>query len=766
MNTIYRLAKSELSQLFFSPVAWLVLIIFAFQTGMIFSDVFVNQLRNQSLGHSLYGVTNQVYVGYVGIFTKMVRNLYLYIPLLTMGLMSKEFSSGSIKLLYASPITNLQIILGKYFSMMAYGFILICIWLLYILFGACTIHQMDIPLTLTSVFGLYLLICAYSAIGLFMSTLTSYQVVAAMGTLAVLGFLNYVGEMGQGIDFIRDITYWLSISGRVYEFLEGMICSEDVIYFIVVIFLFLALSVIKLQAERKKRSLPKTILQYSTTIISALFIGYLSTLPHLKSYCDVTATQSNTLTPNSQEIVKQLDGGLTITTFVNLLEENRYSGLPRNRKDDIKKFEKYIRFKPEIKMKYVYYYDHAKDESLENRYPGLSDKEKAEKLCKVDKLNFNMFLSPEEIKKVIDLSPEQNRFVRLIERDNGQKTFLRVYDDMEKHPSETEITAALKRFLVKGPRLAFLTGHEERNITSGGDRYYKRFATDVYFRHSLINQGFDVTTLSLKDEEVPQDIDILIIADMKAALEPQEKERLNRYIAKGGNLFILGEPQRQEFMNPILADFGVQLMPGILVQDNKEDFSPTVIVGEITDEAAKQFLSFRQTRNHGYSFAFPTASGLNYETDKGFDVCPIARSPKQGSWNELKTTNFQDAILTLDSKAGEVEQTNTVALALSRKLGDKEQRIMIVGDADCISNGELGKQRNGIYIANHQFVTGTFKWLSYDEYPITTDRPNLPDKKINLPFQASTWIKTTAMGIIPGCLFILSIMIWIRRKGK
>lgn len=766
MNTIYRIAKSELSQLFFSPVAWLVLIIFAFQTGMIFSDVFGGQLRSQSLGYSLHGVTNQVYMGYVGIFTKMVRNLYLYIPLLTMGLMSREFSSGSIKLFYSAPVTNLQIILGKYFSMMAYGFILICIWLLYILFGACTIDHMDIPLTLTSVFGLYLLICAYSAIGLFMSTLTSYQVVAAMGTLAVLGFLNFVGEMGQGVDFIRDITYWLSISGRVYEFLEGMICSEDVIYFIVVIFLFLALSILKLQAERKKRTLIKTFFRYSFVITLTLSVGYLSTLPRLKYYYDATATKSNTLTPNSQEIVKQLKGGLKITTFVNLLEENRYTGLPRNRKKDIEKFEKYIRFKPEIKMEYVYYYDHAKNESLEKRYPGLSDLEKAKKLCRVDKLNFSLFLSPDKIKKIIDLTPEENRFVRLIERENGQKAFLRVYDDMLKHPSETEITAALKRFLVKSPRLAFLIGHEERNITSGGDRYYKRFATDVYFRHSLINQGFDVTTLSLKEEEVPQDIDILIIADMKTPLDPLEQERLKRYIDKGGNLFILGEPQRQESMNPILANFGVQLTPGILVQDHNGNFSPTLVIGEITDEAAEQFPSFRQTRNYGYSFAFPTAVGLNFTTDKGFKVCPIVRSPQQKSWNELETTNFQDAVLSITPLAGEVEQANTVALALSRKLHNKEQRIMIVGDADCISNGELNKQRNGIYAANHRLVTNTFKWLSYDEYPIDTDRPNLPDKKIKLTIQASTWIKTAAMGVIPGCLFLLSIMTWIRRKRK
>ena len=62
--------------------------------------------------------------------------------------------------------------------------------------------------------GLYLLVCAYAAIGLFMSSITSYQVVAAMGTLAVLAVLNFVGDMWQDIDFVRDITYWLAINGR------------------------------------------------------------------------------------------------------------------------------------------------------------------------------------------------------------------------------------------------------------------------------------------------------------------------------------------------------------------------------------------------------------------------------------------------------------------------------------------------------------------------------------------------------------------------
>ena len=169
MKTIFRLAKTELRILFCSPVSWLILVIFAFQAGMAFSNIFDIQLKRMALGYGLYGVTQETYARYSGLLVSMLKSLYLYIPLITMGLMSREYSSGSIKFLYSSPITNTQIILGKY-----------------IIFGIFTIHNMNVAFVLSGLLGLFLLTCAYAAIGLFMSSITSYQVVAAMGTLAIL----------------------------------------------------------------------------------------------------------------------------------------------------------------------------------------------------------------------------------------------------------------------------------------------------------------------------------------------------------------------------------------------------------------------------------------------------------------------------------------------------------------------------------------------------------------------------------------------------
>ena len=83
-------------------------------------------------------------------------------------------------------------------------------------------------------------------------------------------------------------------------------------------------------------------------------------------------------------------------------------------------------------------------------------------------------MTPEQIREKIDLRNEGNHFIRVVERDNGQKSILRLFNDNEKHPSETEISTALKRFVVQSPKVAFLTGHETRDIYKTGDRDYNQ----------------------------------------------------------------------------------------------------------------------------------------------------------------------------------------------------------------------------------------------------------------------------------------------------
>ena len=130
--------------LFYSPVAWLILVVFGVQSGMLFADMMKGMVWTQEMGYPLSAVTYRVFADpmYGGVFARMQSFLYFYIPLLTMGLVSRELSSGSIRLLYSSPITNFQIIMGKYLSMMIYGAFMMGILLLAILaLGFCLMER-------------------------------------------------------------------------------------------------------------------------------------------------------------------------------------------------------------------------------------------------------------------------------------------------------------------------------------------------------------------------------------------------------------------------------------------------------------------------------------------------------------------------------------------------------------------------------------------------------------------------------------------------
>lgn len=764
---IYNIARTELQMLFYSPVAWLILVVFGVQSGMLFADKLTGLLSSQEMGYNIEGSTITIFANrWGGVFTTMQNYLYFYIPLLTMSLVSKELSSGSIRLLYSSPITNTQIIVGKFFSMMIYGLIMIGILFLITLCSWAVVKDFDLPMVLVGLLGLYLLICSYAAIGIFMSSLTSYQIVAAIGTFAVLMVLSMIGGWWQDYDFIRDVTYWLSMPGRSGKFIAGLICSEDVLYFVIVVCLFLALTIIRLNSVRQKIRFVITLGRNIGVIFLACFLGYLSALPQMKLYHDTTSTKMNTLTPNSQDIVAKLDGGITITTYINALDPGAsWYAAPHFLKPDMARFEKYLRFKPDMKLKYVYYYDTTSNPMLDKRFPNATLREKMVEVCKIYGLDSNKFMGPEEIRKIIDLSGENNTFVRQIVRDNGEKAWLRIYNDMQRFPSEKEISAAFKRMVMDLPKVGFVEGHGERSYSGGKDRDYSAFANDKGFRYALENQGFDVTRVSM-DQQVPEDINIIVISDMREWFTPEQEANLQQYIDRGGNLFILGEPKRRDVMNNLFAKFGYEMTTGVLVKRDT-NLQADVILSYPTKEAADSIAyDFGFMRRRRMVITTPSTAGLEQIADKGYTVTNMFTTDTIGVWNELETTDFIDDTVCLNPAIGEVEKIYNTVVALSRKVGNKEQKIILTGDADCISNGEFGRRVPTARASNFSLITGGFFWMSDNEVPIDVRRPALPDNKVYVEKNGSKVIKWSFMIVLPLLLAGIGIFLWIRRKGR
>ena len=695
LRLILRIARTELAVLFYSPVAWLLLVAFTCQVGFDFMNILTEIVKIKALGNTItFSVTAGFVLGLKGIYEVIQETIYLYIPLLTMNLMSREYSSGSIKLLYSSPVSSVQIITGKFVSMVVFALIFVIILALPTIVMFISVPHVDITLILAGLLSMFLLILTYCSIGLFMTTLTSYQVVAAVATLSALAFLNYVGGIGQESIFFREITYWLSIKGRASEMVGGLICSDDVIYFLAVILLFLWLSVIKLNNEKTRRSLLSKTMRYALAVCTIIVIGFASSRPAMMGFYDATRSKQRTLSEESQKVMEQLSGPMTITTYVNIFDKEFDVASPREQKEDMARFKMYTRFKPEIKMEYVYYYSTPKDSALYRQYPNKNIREIAYEVAK--KKNFN---------------PKK------------------------------------------------------------GDQDYSLFATHGRFRYSMINQGFDLVELNLKDmNDIPNNINILLIAEMRSSMSSKEQEIIDRFLERGGNMMIMGDVGRQEVMNPLLRKVGLKLLPGIIAQPS--DVNPgDLVLAKATQIAADSIGGFYKRmvdRQKHSAVTMPSAVALEVVDTTKFHPIVLLQSNAQQTWIEYQTKDFVNDSLSLDSLQGEKLGAYPTAIALTRKIKgkDKKQRIIVLGDADCFSNAELQKSsRPGIYSFNFNMIPGSFRWLCYNEFPVSSSRNPYLDKDISLtPMDLST-IKIIYCYGIPFIIGLCGIWIcWRRRK--
>ena len=753
MKTIYRIAKTELNTMFYSPVAWVVLVIFSIQSSWKFFDSLERFERSQKMGEGMSNLSQIFFSGFSGLYTEMQNYLYLYVPLLTMGLVSREINSGSIKLLLSSPIKIKEIVLGKYLAIAAYCLLFVAILGLQVTIAYFSVDNLDLKFAVSGLIGLYLLVCTYAAIGLFMSCLTSYQVVAAISTLVVLAGLNFIGKLWQDVEYVKDVTYFLSIAGRANEMLEGLIISKDVLYFILVSSLFIGLSIYKLQTGRDAQPVSKRVLKYALLISVVLVLGYITSRPPLTLYHDMTRNKNRTLTKTSLDIVKKIEGPIKLTTYVNLLDINYFTVMPYSQNQDISSFENYTRFLPQMEMEYVYYYDTSNNEALYAQNPGLNDKQLADKMIETQKLKFKKLYSPEEIKKIIDLKPEQNRVVRTVEY-NGKKTFLRMYDDLFKAPSEKEISAALKRLVVPAPKIVLATGNMERSIDKTGDKNYKTGFNEISFRYSLINQGFDVSSVDINAQNIPEQTGILIIADPKTQLSQGAIDRITKYIDEGKNVMLLAEPDTNSALAAITDKLGVSYTKQTLVQESETN-SPDYLVTDLQKNTG--LIKFSETKNDN-PIPLLGSSGIKITKEAGFKVTPLLKTNNQPAWeSQMGITSVSEELKKQPSVTG-----IPLVVALTRNINGKFQKIIVAGDADFMGNAELSRGGSGTF----QFMTDIFSWFSNYEFPIDTSRPENTDKKITINANQVFINKIVFIGLFPLLIVLSAAFILIRRNRR
>jgi ABC-2 type transport system permease protein len=718
------------------------------QCGISIMDLLQEKESSQQLDRVLQSITADVFSGYKGFFQSVLKYTYLYIPLLTMGIVSRELSNGSIKLLQSSPVTNFQIIVGKYLALLGFGlyFVLVLVGIAFT--ASMLIENFDWGTIVAGIAGIYLLIGAYAAIGLFMSSLTSYQVVAAISTLAIFAGLNFIGEIGKGNELIREITYWLSLQGRTDHFINGMLSSQNVSYFLLVIILFLGLSIMRLDDGRVIRNQAQKSIRYISFIAVVLAVGFVTSMPRNWYFWDLSRFEANTLTASSKEVISNLDQKIHVKNYVNILHPHGRLGTPKWRKFDLKQFDQYTRYIPDIEMEYIYFYDHV---------PMYADssvniKEKAQKAAIAHGVEMDQILAPMEIKKIANLASENNAYVRFVHHGKDS-VVLRMFMDAVGYPLESEITSALKRLYTKVPVVGFLQKYDERSIFTKGDKSYNKTTTDIQARSALVNNGFDVIAVNISElKDATNRLAVLVIADPYAAYSVEEKNIIQGFIRQGGNVLIAGEPGKVDLLNPLLAELPIRLKSNQIYQKSK-DVEATVLAAKPSTKA--QGLGLVKNRSSIISLA--GVAGLELvQNSNGFKIDSILVSDTKNVWQGR---------IAIDTTSDSYDrETHVLAASLTRTVNDKEQRIMVLGDADFMSNSELS--RFNLRTVNADFAINLFKWFTYDQFPVNTERPASIDNKILVNASALKKIKYTWTGILPVLIALTGGYLLIRRKRK
>lgn len=753
---ILEIAKTETRKMFYSPVAWILLIAFAAQCGFGLFKI---------LGHVEYMLANNRttyfsdmlfnYQRY-GIFTILYQYIYLYVPLLTMGSISEEVRNKTINLLYAAPLSNAQIVLGKFLSLLSYGVILMFVVVIFILFGTIAVQDFEIGVALSGLLGLFLMFVAYVAIGLFVSSLTSYPIVAAISSFIILGALSTVGSFWQEYDFFRDITWWLSINGRAGEFARGLICSEDILYFVILSATFISLTIIRLNAIRQKTRFSAILWRNAAVITAACLLGYLTSRPGLMFYHDASISNYNTLASGTQKILSDLRGKVTVNTYHNLLNMEGWESGAFFINEDKERFRPFTRFNPRFQFNNIYYYD-----TVITSYNQNVTMKQWEELLKanMESLRIKKAFSPQELKQEVDLSGEGKSFVRqLINEGNGRKAWLRVYDDIFKHPFEAEIAAALRRLISPPPIVGIVSNSGARSAHDKTDKGLYHLTIAPKTRSSLVNQGFDVSDIDLSNP-IPEDIAILVIADLQEPLTAQAERHLQEYINRGGHLLMFGEPLRREIMNPIFNKFGFELIPGTLVKLDSIRLGHH-LVSYATSEANGLNYWFGQA---GTAIGTTGSAALRQQEELGYTVVPLFQTDSTGVWNEIETRYItEEHAIAYHPESGEKIDKYTTMVALYRTVDGQEQKIILSGDTDWLTNSE-----NGIANTYNSIVRNApFSWFTNENLPVDVRRPSRTDDTFVLNIgTAKIFAKTVLFGV-PGILFVIFLFILFRRRGR
>jgi ABC-type uncharacterized transport system involved in gliding motility auxiliary subunit len=410
---------------------------------------------------------------------------------------------------------------------------------------------------------------------------------------------------------------------------------------------------------------------------------------------DLTRTHRNTVSAPTLDVLKQLDGPITVTAYA-MASDARGDSVHRQIQQFLRPYQ---RAKPDIALTLV----------------DPREQPKAAAAAGVR--------SPVEM--LVDYKGRTERLTEF---------------------NEQAFANALMRLARGSERLVmWLDGHGERRLTGAANHDFGEFGRQLQqkgFRASSVNLGVA--------QEVPANAVVLLIASPQVDLLPAEVEKIRSYVAGGGNLLWLIDPEPLRGLQPVAELLGLVLTPGTVIDPALTPRSgpPVYALG-----AAAGYGRHPVTSTLSLNTLFPFARQVGAVESDTWRSVPLVQVAQRG-WVEVGKL---EGSITFD-KSRDFPGPVNIATAFERMVGDRQQRVVVVGNAGFLSNTFLG---NG---GNLDLGMNMINWLSGDDRLITIQPRAAPDSNLDLPPGALYLIAFTFVLGLPLAFLVTGVVIWWRRR--
>lgn len=702
--------KREFKSYFQNVIGWLFIAAILALYGLYF---FAYNLRS-----------GYPYVSYA--ISAMAFIMLIAVPILTMRSLAEERHSKTDQLVLTSPLSLGKIVVGKYLAMVAVFSIAMAVIaitpLLLSIFGTIPMGE-----SYVAILGFWLYGCACISIGMFVSSITESQVIAAVLTFAVL-FLGYmmtsvIGLISESQNILTVILGCYDLYTPLSAFMNGCLDITGVVYFVTLSGLMIFLTTQSIQKRRFSTSSKKI----STGVFS---IGFIAIATAVAVVLNLVVAEL----PSTYTAIDATDSKLYSLT------------------EDTKTYLKLLEKEVEI---YVLADEDSADSTLAEtlkRYDDMSDY--------ISVTYINPMVNPTFYQQYTDSAPNSNSMI--VVSDNRSRVvdyndiYSYTYDyytyssSIDGYDAEGQLTSAIQYVTMDASELPVvyeIEGHGETALSSG-------------FTETIEKANITLSSLTLLTvDEIPEDAEAIIINGPSKDFSKEDADKVIAYINTGGSVILNCDFQYQglENLESILTAYGMARVDGVVMENNMSYYysgTPYYLLPEV------QYSDYTSSVSGSYIFT-PYCEAISY----GEDTEEITYTPLLiTSDSAVSKTNVANAI-TSELEDGDLEGPFALSIAMEYAADEENVgRLVVTGSIEMFTDSA------------DQIVSGNNSSMFTDMLSTLIDMSDLsvsviPTKEYTLSAITVSAAAGVFMGVgltilLPLILLAAGIVIWAMRRKK